>query len=619
MEMEVTNGTCLDAAHRVDTIDVCEAQIFDASLEDNEHVFETDSCDDSSPGTAALDDVSHQNEDSFESAEERSNQQWDALTNSSRTKHDCDEDETTAVDNITASTSRYPNGELAPHLALHDTQVTDNLPDDPFAAPEYETALNSSIDIGAHTCTVSTSFDEENTPPSFSALSGSLSPIAKSSSPHNCDDDISSAQFVVLEKNGAPSSETASNELVDDIVSSSVGTLSGEQIGNGNEAQGTIFDVLSQPVDGVSEAETTQFKCPDVNAEKDQYETNSYLMESIPKSVSSPSTNVDNPDESSAADKSQESDDLISFQDTFDSTSNALLKHLRGAAETRKREVTRCRYSLERKEQIMIDEKKVRASMPTVEETLPVAPLRRSSMPTNPKKKIEGLNPYKPFVARPMPSTNVNTEKSRRSSVSVTDPKSSTMLPARKKLAPHEDPYKPFKARPMPTTSHDAPSIIGTKRKMSAALRPHPEQNKSSVKPAALNAKPPLRLLSGRDASMAKEESLRERIEKENARVRRESTFKARPLPSSSISSGSLIGEKLVVGNDKENDASSRKRLASIQPFTPRSTRRAEERAEFDSERVQRENALKTDGKNRRLSVLDKTKKDIDELKGCIR
>jgi hypothetical protein len=196
---------------------------------------------------------------------------------------------------------------------------------------------------------------------------------------------------------------------------------------------------------------------------------------------------------------------------------------------------------------------------------------------------------------------------------------------SRKKLLLGEDPYKPFKALPLPAThgTRQPNSAIGTKRKSSIALRPHPEQNKSSVKPSALHAKPPTRLLSGEDASIAKKISQKNRIEKEHEKIRRQSVFKARPLPSSIVSSD-LIGERIIIEvSDKENNASSRvssqKRQSLIQPFTPHSTRRAEERAAFECERAEREKANTEERRKRRKDVIEQTKVEIDKLKGCIR
>jgi hypothetical protein len=485
---------------------------------------------------------------------------------------------------------------------------------------KYETTLNSSVDLNTEHPIINTSFEEENTPPSsLSALSGALSPIAKSSSPHNCDDILSdSYQLVVLANDAPPSSESEGAEITRECK-----TILSSAVSREVQKQNTIFDVLSESLhDTAGEKPDVDTYQSGINEFVDEEQAGSQEISDVIKSSSKPASSFP-PSSNNVTDvvTTKSPDDLALFQDTFNSTSNALLQRLRASAESRKREVTRCRYSLERKEQVMLDEKDVSASMPSVQEAEPELP-RKASMPIKPKKKIEGLNPYKPFVARPAPATTVKKEQSRRSSVSINALKNATIMPAtaQKKLVPHEDPYKPFKARPAPATTSLPTPLLGTKRKSSTALRPHPEQNQSSVKPSALKAKPPTRLLSGSDASMAKEMSLKERIEKENAKIRRESTFKALPLPSHSApTSTRLIGEQLLGTAGKENVANSKKRLSSIQPFTPHSGKRAEERAAFDSQRAEREKADKVEQAKKRKAVLDKTAKDIDRLKNCIR
>ena len=154
----------------------------------------------------------------------------------------------------------------------------------------------------------------------------------------------------------------------------------------------------------------------------------------------------------------------------------------------------------------------------------------------------------------------------------------------------------------------------------SAAFQPSPEKNKASIKRAVFGAKPPARLLSGKDASMAKEISLRERVEKENATLRKQSTFKARPMPSSATVTSALVGDKLLaVGKENIVSSASKNRMPPAKPFIPCSTRRAEERAAFDAERARRESKEKARKKERRSMQLDKIKKDVDKLKGLIR
>ena len=268
-------------------------------------------------------------------------------------------------------------------------------------------------------------------------------------------------------------------------------------------------------------------------------------------------------------------EDLSSYQQSFNSTSNAFLERLREGAEIRKREVTRARHSMERKEQILSEEKNERVqkmSMPSVDEESSTSP------PLNSIPKA--LRPGRMLVER------------------------------------EDDPYKSFKATPLPATSYSTTSMIslGSKRKSSTVFRPVPTQTNSNVMNPALNTKPPKRLLSGEDASNAKEMSQRKRIQEEEAKIRRESIFKARPLPATTRarSFAPLAGEDLVdempVHSGKENIA-----------FIPRSSHRAEERKLYDIARAEREQKRRLEQIEQRNRRIEQTKSEINELKKFLR
>eukprot|EP00956_Cyclotella_meneghiniana_P038761 scaffold159674_cov81-Cyclotella_meneghiniana.AAC.2 len=503
----------------------------------------------------------------------------------------------------------------APPMGQVTALNTDGCPFDlnPF---EHET-LNSSNDRA-----------EDITPPSLTAFSGAcLSPIAKSSSPHNCDaNELNTHQLIAL-KDTTMSTESAPTHLESiDPFEEYKTTLSGVDPIENHKTQheeqtthrGTIFDVLSHSGEEYSDSVAHQYINQNESIESstsvtEQQDAATPKNASLPNESLSPSaslvTSSDADQPTIDALKNKSLGDLASFQDA----SNALLQKLRATAETRKREATRCRYSLERKEQLLMDEKESRSSMTTVDESQSVGSPRNTIAPTKPKKKFEGLDPYKPFVAKPMALAKSEGPSRRESSISLSAPKSATALPHRKKLAPGEDPYKPFKAQLQNTST-------GTKRKMSAALRHHPEQNHSNKPAASTIAKPPTRLLSGCAASTAKENSLQERIEKQNEGLRRDSVFKARRMPRSSPSTAMrLKGEKLLEVSDKENNASTDKRISSVRPFTPHSTSRARDRAVYDSERAQREKTVKIDRKKKRQIEVDNVKEEIEHLKSCIR
>ena len=617
-------GTSLDDADRVDPIDAC--------IDESEHLSDVSNEQHDAIGACEREENNQLlHEDS--TAVNESNEQYENIFESSTETETGDPDQfncENVQDSLSLADESRVLDESTDVYAKAIRNLESNSPSDEFDLPsdfvsaaEYETALCRSDDAQTNHPAVQTEF-EEHTPPVWNALS----PIAKSSSPHNCDDHLQQSDQLVLEKKALSSAESEGAAIVGEckaILSSSDAAPTVERDSHlqptQHTHQGTIFDTLSESFDDTidfshldhANSASSSIERHDESMTDNNFNANGCESQPVSCPVASQSDT-----ESAAENSNRESSG--DFQDTFNSTTNALLQRLRASAETRKREVTRCRYSLERKEQIMMGEKQVRDSLPTVEETLPDSPRRRESMLVKPVKKIEGLNPYKPFVARPAPSAAVKPDKLRRNSTSTNAYKPPATLPARKKLEPHDDPYKPFKARPMPSSTSQPTPSIGTKRKSSAALRPHPEQNKSSVKPAALNAKPPTRLLSGRDASMAREHSLRERIEKENDKARKQSVFKARPLPSSSTALPTrLIGEGLLTASGKENEASTSKRLSSIQPFTPHSSRRARQRADFDSQRAEREKTERIERSKKRQSMIEQAKKEADMLKNFIR
>lgn len=257
-------------------------------------------------------------------------------------------------------------------------------------------------------------------------------------------------------------------------------------------------------------------------------------------------------------------DDLSSYQESFNSTSNEFMERLRHAAESRKREVTRSRYSMERKELALYDEKKVRGEilLLSVEEEVMTEP---------------------PFRARALP-TSSNGRTLRSESVSSI--------------------------------------ALAAKRKTSNAFRPHPSQNDSShVKKSALNAKPPKRMLSGEDASIAKEISHRKLVQKEEERSKCESTFVARPLPMTTYVRSHprppLVGEKLLsVATSVE--AQSRNNTNST-AFIPQSSIRAEKRKSYDAAKTHRDHQRREADIETRRQRIEQTKREIQDLTKQIR
>ncbi|KAL3782929.1 hypothetical protein ACHAW5_005652 [Stephanodiscus triporus] len=448
-----------------------------------------------------------------------------------------------------------------------------------------------------------------------------LSPISKSSSPHNCseenfvrhDNRLPTILDESLTSDGSPWQKYKRNESTEKNVSYPTGTSNdmksillvdkvkekssepNASAEDNNEAhpsvstKASIFQVLShQPVleDSLKESAPEDAKVIDL---LDRYVDDSAESEELDRPIEIANQehvqNLHNGEALSILEKQSQSkrkslEDLSSYQQSFNSTSSAFIERLRGAAEYRKREVTRGRYSMERKEQILFEEKKVRTErlVPAVDEENMEKATRKSAAPR--KSTFEGKDPYIPFKARPLPASTTERMISRT-----------------------ETPSSRFST-----------SSLGAKRKTSNAFRPHPAQNESHVKIPALNVKPPKRLLSGEDASMAKEMSHKKRLQEEEERIKRESTFIARPLPVTTQTRKQikLAGENLVSAKSaqrgKENDA-----------FVPRSSIRAEKRKSYDVEKRVREQQRREADIERRQQRIEQIKTEINDLTKTIR
>mmetsp|Transcript_34913 Transcript_34913/g.70599 ORF Transcript_34913/g.70599 Transcript_34913/m.70599 type:complete len:889 (+) Transcript_34913:1593-4259(+) len=170
-----------------------------------------------------------------------------------------------------------------------------------------------------------------------------------------------------------------------------------------------------------------------------------------------------------------------------------------------------------------------------------------------------------------------------------------------------------------------------------------------SVKPSALRAQSFERLLSGSDASRAKENSLNEKRERQEAEAQRKSAFRARPLPATSGSVGSrndspeLVGLDLLTSSQKgsgdnvphsypgeENETPSnetppsaesppkKQRIGSGLPERLHSTKRAKERAQYDELRLSCDRERQQREAKARNRIIQETKAELDELKDQI-
>jgi len=492
-------------------------------------------------------------------------------------------------------------------------------------------------------------------------LSENLSPIKKSSSPHSTcdlpqktngnmsgdtDGDASINQFpmddeVAIEQGhdsgmGAPcktkhallDGDAKNNQRSTDCDLSADSSKTNSSVRSDTTKKASIFQVLSQPVQKYSENKIDEplgdslengLEQPALHGEHEVRSSFSTAMEKAHSPPNSSPHSEEFPTTPESGGKRKSIEDLscvVAAQQNLQRTSSAFLERLQGAAENRKREVTRGRYSMERKEQILYEEKKVRAEMPmpAVDEDM-VEEISSRSAVSRRRKKMERDDPYKPFKARPVPTTT--TGRARPCTTAVRVPKNTNTAPQQKSVAPVKSLYVPFKARHVPkmSGSRSSATLGGSKRKSSTAFRPHMAQNKSHVKQLALNAKPPKRMVSGKDASIAKEMSRKKRLQEEEARINRQSVFKARPLPTTTAtkSQGKLVGEDLVPGelvrSGKENTMA----------FVPRSSVRAEERALYDAERGEREHKQRRERMDRRNQIIDQNTAEVQDLKKFIR
>jgi len=107
-------------------------------------------------------------------------------------------------------------------------------------------------------------------------------------------------------------------------------------------------------------------------------------------------------------------------------------------------------------------------------------------------------------------------------------------------------------------------------------------------------------------------------LQEEEARIKEESVFKARPLPITTLvrSQSGLVGEDLLPGTNKLTKRRSGKENGA---FVPRSSIRAEERALYDAEKAVRERQRRQEQMEMRDKIIDQNMAEIKDLKKCIR
>jgi len=204
--------------------------------------------------------------------------------------------------------------------------------------------------------------------------------------------------------------------------------------------------------------------------------------------------------------------DLTSAKRPIDTTSG--LELWRGAAHRRKLEVIQSQFH--------VTEPRLSSFKFAQFDNHSATRLRKTFLTTKPKKFPPEEDPYRPFKAKSLPnnSTGGVAGVPKVEKRSVTQPKSPQLGSRRKpdetsqkKEPPNTKQYQSRRASDFPT-------------------HPPPKKSLPIIKKKALEAEPFTRVLSGSEASEAKERARQERIEREKDEARRLSTFRALPLPS---------------------------------------------------------------------------------------
>jgi len=416
------------------------------------------------------------------------------------------------------------------------------------ARGEKETTLQSTVHESTNIDT--RRWSKESAPPT-NIDNSSLSPICgDGSSPHNCE--LGSSDL------SADSDNSLSN-------SSDITGLKTEK--------SSIFQVLSQqPVQKQPSKELDDDQSLQGNTKQTDSNNESIDTQEVEQSIVHQEQQSDTPapvNKKTLENSRQSLENLSSYQQTFSSTSSAFLESLKGAAENRKREVSRVRKSMERKEQILYEERISPPSMEAVEE--------------EEETIINHSNRFNASSLSSSTSECAGKPRASNSSLSATSHKSS---------ASDENPFIPFMAEPeVPDPRYSA--AIGSKRKSSNAFKPHPTQNKSpTIKSSASNVKPTKRPIT-----------------KSSQEKRSSSTFKARPLPASTFIKPLLREQGKSIRSGKENGTA----------FVPSSEIRAQERSIYDANKKQREQQQRQDQLERRNQVIQQTRSEIRELKEKLR
>lgn len=164
----------------------------------------------------------------------------------------------------------------------------------------------------------------------------------------------------------------------------------------------------------------------------------------------------------------------------------------------------------------------------------------------------------------------------------------------RRSFSTGSDPPRPVKCLTLPASRKDF------------AFRTHPQQNKADTGKKSIQTHRPLKcILSSETASGAGEMATTQRLQEQGAAIGKRSTFKARPLPSSS-----LTGEDIV--------SKPRRGKENVRAFVPISSQRAHERALFNLEKNERYRQRKQKEMQLRAQQIDQARSEASSLKKFI-
>lgn len=231
------------------------------------------------------------------------------------------------------------------------------------------------------------------------------------------------------------------------------------------------------------------------------------------------------------------------------------------------------------------------------------------------KVKRSGIDPYKPFKARPLPNSNGDIGSGGQFGVPKipkrpsTVPKAPVLGVVRNAGAPQ---HAPPKSKPKVSLPSSTVSSL-----TSGTSSPH------FVKPSALHAQPFSRLAGGSTASNAMLQQRQSKIDAEEATKRsKANSFKARPLPATTMEPEIVV--KGVTGDMSEGEnmhpnAATGSGSSDFKAPSLKSTVRARQRATFEARKQRSQRARKAKMEMARAQLAEAETRELEGLREQIR